>query len=255
MVTNPPIPYCTFTGFGEATHEAILALIGNLWRFCTNPNDYLFRLLGPLKLLKLPDELLLHLEHLTVPAASVVFFRESPYLSLAPALHGVPDPTTTLPENLKSLSLFVRDHICERGHTLRWLSDLFLPRTDKPFPTLQRVQLYFTNTPVKFRRILNHHASDASAFDSTLMETDGQRAITRIFQTHNVDLELFFVTREKPVFGSESIERIDIYDRSNYHRVCHKPSLNRVYATTQRRYAPNYRQIDSLRRNGNLDLE
>jgi hypothetical protein len=166
-----------------------------------------------------------HLEHLTVPAASIVFFGESPYLWLEPALHGIPDPTTALPGSLKSHSLFVRDHIWERGHTLRWLSDLFLSRTDKPFPTLQRVQLYFTNTLVKFRRILNHHASDDSAFDSTLVETDGQRAITRIFQTHNVDLELFFLKREKSVFGVKSTQSIDMYDRSNYHRVCHKHAL------------------------------
>jgi hypothetical protein len=63
MATNPPITYRTFTGFGEATHEAVLASMGSLRRFCINPNDYLFRLLRPSKLLKLPDELLLQVSH------------------------------------------------------------------------------------------------------------------------------------------------------------------------------------------------
>jgi hypothetical protein len=59
MGTTPPTTYRTFTGFGEATNEAVLASMGDFRRFCIDPNSYLFRLLGPSKLLELPNELLL----------------------------------------------------------------------------------------------------------------------------------------------------------------------------------------------------
>jgi hypothetical protein len=74
MANNPPITYRTFTGFGEATHKAVLASIGNLRRFCINPNDYLVRLLGPSKLLKLPNELLLKLRTLLMELGEIKIF-------------------------------------------------------------------------------------------------------------------------------------------------------------------------------------
>lgn len=51
----------TFTGFGEATNEAVLASLGGFRRFCTDQNEYLFHLLGPARLLQLPDGLLLQI--------------------------------------------------------------------------------------------------------------------------------------------------------------------------------------------------
>jgi hypothetical protein len=57
------ITYRTFTGFGESTNKSVLVYLGDLRRFCKDPSDYLFRLLGPPKLLQLPNELLLQIAH------------------------------------------------------------------------------------------------------------------------------------------------------------------------------------------------